>query len=93
LKPKTIGIFLSNQTIGAIAFILYNFAVALVPFNFLAFVNALEGTKYLFLLIFAIFLSLRFPQILKEEISKKALIQKIVAIFLIGVGLAILAFK
>jgi len=33
---------------------------------------------------------LKFPKILKEEISKKIIFQKIVAIFLIGTGLAVL---
>jgi drug/metabolite transporter (DMT)-like permease len=93
LERKTATIFLFDQAIGALAFVLQNFAVALAPFGFLAFINALEGTKYLFLLIFSILLSLKFPQILKEEISRKILIQKIVAIFLIGIGLAILALS
>jgi len=91
LKKKTATIFLFNQAIGASAFILQNFAVFLVPFGFLAFVNALEGTKYVFLLVLTILLSLKFPQVLKEEISKKILIQKILAILLIGIGLTILS--
>ena len=93
LERKTATIFLFNQVIGASAFVLQNFAVALVPFSFLAFINALEGTKYAFLLIFSLFLSFKFPQILKEKISKKILIQKILAILLIGAGLVILAFS
>ena len=84
-------IFLFNQGIGAGAFILQNWAIALVPLGFLAFINALEGTKYLFLLIFTILLALKFPKILKEEISKKILFQKIIAILLIGGGLVLLA--
>jgi hypothetical protein len=45
------------------------------------------------LLIFAVFLSFKFPHILKEEFSGKILFQKIFAILLIGVGLALLAIK
>ena len=90
-QKKTGTIFLFNQGIGAGAFILQNWAIALVPFGFLAFINALEGTKYLFLLIFTILLALKFPKILKEEISKKILFQKIIAILLIGGGLVLLA--
>jgi len=52
----------------------------------------LEGTKYVFLLIFTILLSLKLPQILKEEISRKILFQKIIAILLIGLGLSLIAF-
>lgn len=89
-QKKTGTIFLFNQGIGAGAFILQNWAIALVPFGFLAFINALEGTKYLFLLIFTILLALKFPKILKEEISRKILFQKILAILLIGGGLVLL---
>ncbi len=89
-QKKTGTIFLFNQGIGSGAFILQNWAIALVPLGFLAFINALEGTKYLFLLIFTILLALKFPKILKEEISRKILFQKILAILLIGGGLALL---
>ncbi len=89
-KGRTVGIFFLGQTFGASSMILQNLAIALVPFGFLSFINALEGTKYLFLLTFAIFLSLKFPQVLKEDISKKATLQKIFAILFIGIGLFLL---
>ncbi|MBZ9572295.1 DMT family transporter [Patescibacteria group bacterium] len=90
-KLKTAEIFLTSQGAGALAFALQNWAIALVPVGLLAFINALEGTKYIFLLIFTILISLKFPQILKEEVSRKILFQKILAILFIGIGLAILA--
>ncbi len=89
-KKKTIGLFLSNQVAGTGAFILQNWAIALVPLAYVAIINALQGFQYAFLFIFTVFLSLKFPKILKEEISKKIIFQKIVAIFLIGTGLAVL---
>ncbi|KPJ73403.1 hypothetical protein AMJ48_01455 [Parcubacteria bacterium DG_74_1] len=89
-KKKTAGIFLLGQSFGAGSVILQNWAIALAPLGVLAFINALEGTKYIFILILAILISWKFPQILKEEFSKKVLIQKIIAISLIGVGLALL---
>lgn len=92
-KKKTVTIFLFNQVIGAGAFVLQNWAIALVPLTFLPFINALEGIKYGFLLIFSVLLSLKFPQILKEEISREVLFQKIIAILLIVGGLVLLAFK
>jgi len=73
--------------------VLQNWAVALAPLIYLAFINALQGVQYVFLLIFTAFLSLKLPQILKEEISRKIISQKIIAILLIGGGLAILACK
>lgn len=90
-KPKTSAIFLSNKAVGGLASLLQNWAIALVPLGFLAFINALEGLKYVFLLIFTILISLKFPKILKEEISRKILFQKIAAILLISAGLIVFA--
>ena len=86
-------IFLSNQAAGGGGNILQNWAVALAPLSYVAFINALQGIQYLFLLIFAVFLSLRFPKILKEEISKEILFQKVIAILLIGGGLVLLSWR
>lgn len=93
VQRKTWAIFFPNEAASSGAFILQNWAVALAPLAYLGIINALEGTKYVFVLIFATFLSLKFPKILKEEISKKILLQKIVAILLIGIGLMFLALK
>jgi len=93
LTSKTGGILIVNQGFGALGFILQNRAIALVPIGLLAFVNALEGAKYAFVLLFIAFLSLRFPKILKEEISKKIIFQKIFAIVLIALGIGLLTWK
>jgi len=92
VNKKTALIFLLNQTAGAGANILQNLAVFLVPLGYLAFVNALQGVQYVFLFLFSLFLSLRFPQILKERVSREIIIQKSVAVLSIGLGLAALAF-
>ena len=86
------GIFLGNQAVGAGANILQNWAIALAPLVCVAIVNALQGIQYVFLFVFAVLISLKFPQIIKEEISRRIIFQKIIAILLIGGGLAILAF-
>ncbi len=88
---KTAFIFLTNQAAGASAAILQNWAIALAPLAYVAFINALQGVQYAFLLLLAVILSLKFPQILKEEISSRILFQKIFAIGLIIFGLALLA--
>lgn len=93
LSRKTAVIFISNQVAGAGANVLQNLAFALVPLAYLAVINALQGVQYVFLLVFTAFLSLKFPRILKEEISKEILLQKIIAILLIGGGLTLLALK
>ena len=92
-KKKTMGIFIINQAAGGGANILQNWAFALAPLAYIAIINALQGIQYVFLLIFTVLLSLKFPKILREEISKKILFQKIIAILLIGAGLTLLAFK
>lgn len=90
-KLKTASTFLLGQIFGAGSLILQNWAIALIPFGSLALINALEGTKYVFVVIFTTLLSLKFPEILKEEISKEVLFQKMIAILLIGGGLVLLA--
>jgi len=76
--------------LGAGANILQNWAIALAPLAFVAVISALQGVQYVFLLIFAVLLSLKSPQILKEEISRKILFQKVIAILLIAGGLTLL---
>ncbi len=85
------AVVLPNQTIGGLAVLLQNWAVALVPLAYLGIINALEGVKYVFLLILAVLISKKFPQILKEEVSKEVIFQKIIAILFIGTSLVILA--
>lgn len=91
--PKRTTLFLFNQAIGSGATILQNWAIALAPLIYVPIINALLGTQYAFLLILTILISLKFPQILKEEISRKIFFQKIIAILLIGIGLTLLAFS
>lgn len=92
-QKKTGAIFLLGQAAGAGANVLQNWSIALAPLAYVAVINALQGSQYAFLLILTIFLSIKFPQILKEEIVGKVVLQKIIAILIIGAGLAILAFK
>lgn len=92
-EKRPFGVLLLNQTAGAAAGLLQNWAIALAPLIFLAFINALQGLQYVFLLLFSIFLSFKFPRILKEFISRKIIIQRVVAILLIGLGLILLSFK
>lgn len=91
--PKTIrtaGIFLFNKGLGTTANILQNFAIALAPLGYVAIINALQGVQYVFLLILAILISFKFPLILKEEVSKRVIFQKILAVLFIATGLGIL---
>lgn len=95
---KTAALFISNQILGGGAAILQNWAIFLAPLTYVALINALQGIQYLFLLIFTLIISLTWPfwaeRIgIKEEISKKILLRKLLAILSIGIGLALLAFR
>lgn len=89
---KTGTFFVLNQGVGVGAFILQNWAIALTGLVYLSVINALQGVQYVFLFIFTILLSLKFPKILKEKISKRIVFQKLFAILFIVIGLALLAF-
>lgn len=89
-KAKTAAVFFANQAAAAGGFVLQNWAMALVPISLLPVVNALEGTKYAFVLMLAVFLSFKLPGVLKEEVSGKVIAQKMLAVFLIAGGLAVL---
>lgn len=98
-KPKRIGLergqilFFANQTMGGLGAIFQNLAIALAPVAYVPFVNALQGIQYIFLLIFITVFSFKAPEILREEISKLIFFQKLIAILLISVGLALFALK
>lgn len=89
IKIKSAGLLISNKILSALAFILLNYAIFL---GSVTLVNSLQGIQYAFLLIIALFLSKKFPQILKEQISQGVVAQKITAILFIILGLSILAF-
>jgi len=92
-EKKPFAVLVLNQAAGAAGGLLQNWAISLAPLIFLAFINALQGLQYVFLLFLSVFLSFKFPQILKEFISRKIIVQRVAAILLIGGGLALLAFK
>jgi len=86
-KKTAAGLFLTNKILGGISFILINLAISL---GTVAIINAMQGIQFVFLLIIVVLLSVKYPKILKEEITKETLAQKISGIVLVGVGLFIL---
>lgn len=91
-NKKTQAIFFFTQSSGGLANLLQSLAIFLVPAGFLPIINSLRGIQYVFLFLMTLFFTFFFPKILKEEISKKAVVQKIVSIILIVAGLALLVF-
>ena len=90
LNKKTSIIFVCTHASGGIANILQGFAISLAPIALLPVVNSLRGIQYVFLFLMTLSLSVLFPRILKEELSKRIVIQKIIAIIVIAIGLAML---
>lgn len=87
--PKLGALFASNKLLAAFGSLSIHLALFL---GSAPLVNALQGVQYVFLLIFAVILSKKFPELMEEKVSGTTLAQKIAAVLLIGGGLAILAF-
>ncbi len=88
-RPNTRGattglLFIVNKSCAGAASFLMVYAASLGP---IAFVTALSGFQYLFLLFLIVPLAHRFPKTFHEELSFSDWLQKIVAILLIGLGL------
>ena len=81
-------VFLGGQVSGAISEFLLLFSISLAnP----ALVNSLQGTQYVFLMIFALILAKKYPAIFEEKYTLPTLFPKIIGIVLIGLGLYLLS--
>lgn len=81
-------VFVGGQLSGALSEFLLLFSISLAnP----ALVNSLQGTQYVFLFIFAIFLGKKYPQIFEEKYTLLTLVPKLLGIASIGLGLYLLA--
>lgn len=87
--PKTSAIVLANRTVAGVGSALMNGAVALAS---PALVSALRGSEYAFLFLLALALSAFAPQLLREELRAKRVVEKIAGLVLVALGLALLAF-
>ena len=87
IDKKNALLLLPNKIIAALAAVLLFYAISL---GSVTLVNSLQAAQYVFLLILAVVFSSKFPHFFKEQVSEKIVVQKILAILLIGVGLFIL---
>lgn len=85
---KTGGMFLMGQAAGGASAILQQYAIFL---GSVTLVQAMQGMQYVFVFIFAMLLSIFLPKILREDLTKEILIQKIIGILLIIIGLYFVA--
>ncbi len=91
INKGTATVFFGSKIFSGLGGLLQNYAVFLAPsYVAVAFINGLQGTQYAFLLLLAVFLSVKYPKIVEEEISKGTLVQKSISIILIICGLLIL---
>lgn len=81
--------FIGGQASGAVAGILNSYAVSLASVTL---VQSLQGVQYVFILLLSLLVSLKWPQLLREEISRDILARKVIGIILIGIGLWWLGF-
>lgn len=77
--------FIAGQASGAVSGVLNSYAVSLAASVTL--VEALQGMQYVFILIMALVLSHKWPQVLREEFSRETLVRKILGTILIAGGL------
>ncbi len=83
-------LFYSSHASGALGSLLQNYAIAL---GSVVIVNALQGVQFIFVLLLSVVFSQFYPKILKEDITKSILVQKIAAIILVTAGLVLLNYK
>lgn len=78
------ALFILNKVFGAISTFLLTYAAYLGPITF---IQALNGIQYAFVLLLALPLSFYFPQIFGEKLFFWDWVQKVVAVFLIAIGM------
>lgn len=86
-KPVNLFFFFLVRGCAALAFILLNRAISL---GNVALINSLQGVQYLFLIILVLFISTRYPKLIKEELGGGVVFQKVCGGLLVGLGLYML---
>ena len=86
-SPTNLFFFLSVRILAATAFIMLNWAISL---GNVALINSLQGVQYAFLFLFILFVSAKYPHVLKEELGGGVMVQKIIGVSLICTGLYML---
>ena len=85
---STGSLFAINKIIGATGFFLLNYAISIGKVSI---VNAMQGVQYALVFIIALLLSRKYPDILREDFSSLAVLEKILGIGLVAGGLLLLA--
>lgn len=88
-RPRASASIIINKIFGALGALFIFFAISRGP---AALVNALQGLQYAFLFLMGAILSLWASSLLRESVSPKAVIQKMLGIIFISFGLFVLYF-
>ncbi len=84
LKNNVKSLILGDRMLDLVALALVSMAVMTGPVSI---ISSLEGVQSLFTLFIVIFISIKFPKTLKEEIGGKTLVYKLLAIILMVAGI------
>lgn len=82
--------FLASKGAGALGSLLQNYAIYLATVTQVAFISALTGVQYFFLLFLVVIFALRNPKLLKEELNRKSIPLRIMGTLSIILGLFLL---
>lgn len=85
---KVLGLNLGNELLASVAVLTVGFVSLSAPLGLVVVIA--EGTQPFFVLLFGILLSILLPKIAKEDISKKALLQKFIMIIVMFMGVAMI---
>lgn len=80
---KVVGVISLNESLNLVGVLLITIATAV---GYVTLVNALSSVQPFFVLLFAVILSVFYPKILKEEITKHTIFLKLIAIVIMFVG-------
>jgi len=90
--PKKIGgIFIVKNAAGGLGALLLHLAISTARFGEIALINAVQGIQFVAVFFVAIFLTKKYPRIVKEEISLQDIIVKSAGAGLIIAGVVMLA--
>jgi len=83
------AVFVTNKVLAASGFIILNYSIKL---GNVAIINAIQGVQYVFLFVLVMYFAKNHPAVLEEKMTGKIIAQKVLAIIIIGLGLALIYF-
>ena len=86
-RPRLYFPFIIGQGSGALGALFQQYALFLAQFGQVAFISALQGVQYVFMLFFAVVAGIRNPHTLQEEFTPASLILRIAGLAFLFVGL------